>query len=231
MHLPERGRAVVPGNGIRLPDLRQHASPSLELLISHRAARYPTRESRYGRLSVPVLVDMSAAWPGMPLPPWPPAVPGQPYVPPTGRGVARLVAREGFGRCSACARSTQLRQDGTLINHRTGPERCPGSLLAPADLPTVASWLPLLAGLTEHGQRHAHQTMLDDLNIRYVLQAERMGHEVPGMCGVYKHIAPEWRVDLVSGLQRVWEESLAERAAISPRSAGPLLDRLLAARR
>jgi hypothetical protein len=73
--------------------------------------------------------------------------------------------------------------------------------------------------------------MLDDLNIRYVLQAERMGHEVPGMRGVYKHIAPEWRVDLVNGLQRTWEESLAERTAISPRSAVPLLDGLLAAHR
>src|SRR5690348_2704552 len=85
-------------------------------------ARYPARESRYDRLSVPVLVDMSAGWPGVPLPPWPPAVAGQPYTPPTGRGIARLTAREGFGRCSACARSTQLRQDGTLINHGTGPD-------------------------------------------------------------------------------------------------------------
>ena len=110
-----------------------------------------------------------------------------------------LAAREGFGRCPACARSTQLRQDRTLISHKVGPERCPGSLLAPADLPTVASWLPLLPGLTEHGQRHAHQTMLDDLNIRYVLQAERMGHEVPGMRGVYERIASEWRADLVTG--------------------------------
>jgi hypothetical protein len=191
-------------------------------------AWYPGREGRYGRPSMPVLVDTSAPWPGVPLAPWPSAVPGQPYEPPTGRGVARMTGRDGFGRCSACARSTQLRQDGTLINHKTGPERCRGSLLPPAALPTLASWLPLLTGLTEHGQRHAHQTTLDDLNIRYVLQAERMGHEVPGMRGVYKHIAPEWRVDLVNGLQRTWEESLAERAKIAPRSAVPLLDRLLA---
>lgn len=48
-------------------------------------------------------------------------------------------------------------------------------------------------------KRHAHQVLLDDLNVRYVLQAERTGHEVPGM-RVYTHIAPEWRVDLVRGL-------------------------------
>lgn len=66
-----------------------------------------------------------------------------------------------------------------------------------------------------------HQVLLDDLNVRYVLQAEPMGHEVPGMRGIYTHIAPEWRTDLVSGLQRVWDESLAARLAIAPRSAVP----------
>jgi hypothetical protein len=172
---------------------------------------------RWRRPAMPVLVDADAPWPGVPLSPRPPAAPGQPYEPPTGRGVARLSGRDGFGRCPICARSTQLRQDGTLISHKTGPERCAGSLLPPGDLPALASWLPLLAGLTEHGQRHAYQTMLDDLNFRYVLQADRMGHEVPGMRGVYKHIAPEWRVDLVNGLQRLWDESLASRAKFSVR--------------
>lgn len=175
-----------------------------------------------------MLVDASAPWPGVPLSPWPPAVHGEPYAPPTGRGIARLAAREGFGRCSVCARSTQLRQVGTLINHKSGPDRCAGSLLPPAGLPAVANWLPLLPGLTEHGQRYAHQVMLDDLNIRYVLQAERMGHEVPGMRGIYTHIAPEWRVDLMAGLQRTWEASLAQRAAIATRSSASLLDDLLA---
>lgn len=69
------------------------------------------------------------------------------------------------------------------------------------------------------------------MNIRYVRQAERMGHEVPGMRGIYTHIAPQWRVDLVNGLQRLWEEPLDQRALYSPRSAVPLLDDLLAAHR
>jgi hypothetical protein len=121
-----------------------------------------------------------------------------------------------------------LWQDGTLIDHKSGRSRCAGSLLPPTDLPAVANWLPLLPGLTEHGQRHAHQVMLDDLNIRYVLQAERTGHEVPGMRGIYTHVAPQWRVDLMDGLQRTWEASLDQRAGISPRLAVPLLDGLLA---
>jgi hypothetical protein len=178
---------------------------------------------------MPVLVDMSAPWPGVVMPPWLPAVPGESYAPPTGRGVTRLVGRDGFGRCQVCARSTQLRLDGTLINHPAGLDQCAGSLLPPAELPALANWLPLLPGLTEHGQRHAHEVLMYDLNVRYVLQAERMGHEVPGMRGIYKHIAPEWRIDLVTGLQRTWEEALAGRANIAPRSAVPLLDRILLA--
>jgi hypothetical protein len=215
------------------PDNAHHRRSNYSSRIVRPAADawYPGRDGQYGRPSMPVLVDTTAPWPGVPVPPWPPAVPGQAYEPPTGRGIARLSGREGFGRCAGCARSTQLRQDGTLINHKTGPERCPGSLLPPADLPALANWLPLLTGLTEHGQRHAHQTMLDDLNVRYVLQAERMGHEVPGMRGVYKHIAPEWRTDLVVGLQRLWEASLGARARLSERSAVPLVDSLLANRR
>ena len=41
-------------------------------------AWYPARDGRYGRPAMPVLADMSAAWPGVPLSPWPPAVPSQP---------------------------------------------------------------------------------------------------------------------------------------------------------
>jgi hypothetical protein len=104
-------------------------------------------------------------------------------------------------------------------------------MLPPADPPPLASWLPLIPGLTEHGQRHGHQTTLDELGVRYVLQAERMGHEVPGMRGVYSHITDAMRTDLVDGLQRLWEQSLNERAKISERSSVALLDGLLAAHR
>jgi hypothetical protein len=192
---------------------------------------FPRREDRRGHSAMPVLVDASAPWPGVPLSPWPAAVPGEPYEPPTGRGIARMVAKDGFGRCSVCARATPLRKDGLLIRHGSAADRCPGSMLPPADPPPLASWLPLIPGLTEHGQRHGHQTTLDELGVRYVLQAERMGHEVPGMRGVYSHITDAMRTDLVDGLQRLWEQSLNERAKISERSSVALLDGLLAAHR
>jgi hypothetical protein len=93
----------------------------------------------------------------------------------------------------------------------------------------VASWLPLKPALTVHGLRHGHQTWLDDLGVRYVLQSERMGHEVPGMRGVYSHVTQGMRDELTAGLQSLWESSLAERARLASRSAVPMLDDLLLA--
>ena len=189
---------------------------------------YPGRRGRHARDPWPVLVEMSGAWPGRALPPWPPAQPGVPYAPPAGRGIPRLAGKEGSGRCPACNRTVLLRRDGLVISHKTGSVRCPGSVQEPAEPVPVASWLPLRPGLTPHGLRHGHETWLDDLGVRYVLQSARMGHEVPGMRGVYSHITPGMREDLTAGLQRLWEASLHERARISARSLVPVLDALLA---
>ncbi len=189
---------------------------------------YPERQGRYGHPAAPVLVDSSAPWPGVPLSPWPPAVSGQPYTPPIGRGIPRLAGKDGNGRCPVCTRTIQLRQDGTLIRHKIGAERCTGSEVRPAEPISLASWLPLRPGLTPHGLRHGHQTWLDDLGVRYVLQSERMGHEVPGMRGVYSHVTPRMRDELRKGLQQLWEASLYERAQLSKRSAVSLLDHILA---
>jgi hypothetical protein len=92
----------------------------------------------------------------------------------------------------------------------------------------LASWLALRPGLTPHGLRHGHQTWLDDLGIRYVRQSERMGHEVPGMRGVYSHVTSRMRADLTDGLQDLWETSLRERVRLAGRSAVTVLDVLLA---
>jgi hypothetical protein len=48
------------------------------------------------------------------------------------------------------------------------------------------------------------------------------------MRGIYAHITPAMRAELVDGLQQLWEASLRERALLSGRSAVPLLDGLLA---
>jgi integrase len=185
---------------------------------------YPKRAPK---AAMPVLADVGECWPGKPVPPWPPAVPGEPFSPPTGRGFARLVSGEGRGRCSECRRTQLLRIDGTLISHRTRGVECLGSGKPPAEDVPLACWLPLRPGLTPHGLRHGHQPWMDNAGIPYVLQSERMGHEVPGMRGTYAHPTPEMRAALLTALQQLWQDALAARAWLTPRSAVAILDDLL----
>jgi hypothetical protein len=72
---------------------------------------------------------------------------------------------------------------------------------------------------------------MDEDGIPEVLKTERMGHEIPGVHGVYGHVSPAMRAELRAALQERWEASLCERARLSPRSSVPVLDRLLAAQR
>jgi integrase len=79
----------------------------------YRRGRYaelifrPSCDGRYlpiggqpGRL---VIVDASAAWPGTPVAKWPAAVPGEPYVPPAGRGLPPIMTGDtaSFNRLAA----------------------------------------------------------------------------------------------------------------------------------
>jgi hypothetical protein len=68
---------------------------------------------------------------------------------------------------------------------------------------------------------------MDEDQIADVLKSERLGHDEPGMRGVYGHVSPAMRQELKAALQTRWEESLSQRAALSPVSVVPLLNRLL----
>jgi hypothetical protein len=68
---------------------------------------------------------------------------------------------------------------------------------------------------------------MDEDGIPEVLKTERMGHEMPGMHGVYGHVSPAMRAGLKAALQARWEESLRDRAQLCPRSIVPTLDALL----
>lgn len=186
-----------------------------------------TRHSSGQRSPVPVLADVTGPLPGRPLPPWPPVTPGKEFEPPQGKGVRRLTADGKHGRCPVCQRSGLLRMDGTLVRHKLGDAVCAGTGRPPQET-GIASWLPVRRGLTPHGLRHGHRTWLDDLGVQEMLKSERMGHEMPGMAGVYGHIMPEWRERLRAQLQELWQASLHERARLDPRSAVPVLDGLLA---
>ncbi len=136
---------------------------------------------------------------------------------------------EHTGRCPVCGRALPRRIDGTLIAH-AGRERgrCEGSGQPPAEDLAAASWLPILRGVTPHGLRHGLQAWMDEDGIPEVLKTERMGHEMPGMHGVYGHVSPAMRADLTATLQARWEGSLPDRAQLCPRSTVPTLDALLA---
>ena len=188
---------------------------------------YLPRGGKNARPAMPVLVTDCVTFPGRPVPPWPPAVPGEDFTPPTGRGLIRLISDERIGRCSACGRAWPRRLDGNLIAHQAQGQRCTGSGEEPAEDATIASWLPVLRGLTPHGLRHGHQTWMDEDGIPDVLKTERMGHELPGMHGVYGHVSPAMRANLRAALQERWESALRERAMLSPRSIVPALDALL----
>lgn len=115
-----------------------------------------------------------------------------------------------------------------MISHKSNGERCPGSLQGPGEDVALASWTPINKGLTPHGKRHGLKVWMDEDQIPDVLKSERLGHDEPGMRGVYGHVSPAMREELTAALQARWEQSLRQRAALSPMSAVPLLNRLLA---
>ena len=108
------------------------------------------------------------------------------------------------------------------------PPRGRGIQVIRDDIPTV-SWLPIKPGLTVHGLRHGHKTWMAEDGIPEILAEQRLGHQVPGMRGLYAHASDRMRDDLKHALQARWEDSLRARATISPHSPVPLLDELLTA--
>lgn len=119
------------------------------------------------------------------------------------------------------------RLDGLVISHKSHGNRCPGSGQAPGEDLAVASWAPIIRGLTPHGLRHGLKVWMDEDQIADVLKSERLGHDEPGMRGVYGHVSPAMRQELKAALQARWEESLRQRTALSPVSTVSLLNRLL----
>lgn len=186
--------------------------------------RYEPEKGRPGKL---VIIDADA-FPGRPVASWAPAGPGATFEPPHGRGTARLVNEGTTGRCPACGRSVMRCTDGGLTAHAIRADPCPGSGQPPAEDPVLAAWLPVKTGLTPHGLRHSHKTWMVEEGTPEILAELRLGHMVPGMRGLYSHVSDRMREELRHSLQLRWEESLNERAALSPTSPVPALDRLLA---
>ncbi|MEV0527088.1 LacI family DNA-binding transcriptional regulator [Streptomyces sp. NPDC050439] len=94
-----------------------------------------------------------------------------------------------------------------------------------------ACWLPIAKGLTPHGLRHTHKTVMEELGTPPKLMDERMGHEDGSVQARYTHITPGMRRRLMDGLTEQWEAALAVRAALSASSPVAALDELLRSRR
>ena len=77
-------------------------------------------------------------------------------------------------------------------------------------------WLPAVAGnpaegidpiharLHFHDLRHTHKTWLIEDGVPEIAQAQRLGHAVEGVTGIYSHVTAPVITRLVHGLQRRW---------------------------
>ena len=90
-----------------------------------------------------------------------------------------------------------------------------------------ACWLPVARGLTPHGLRHTHKTLMVELGTPPKLMDERMGHEDGSVQARYSHVTAEMRQRLVADLSAMWEAALDERRQHCPRSPVAALDALL----
>jgi hypothetical protein len=97
-----------------------------------------------------------------------------------------------------------------------------------ADL-AEGTWPDLLGKFKPHDDRHTHSTWLDMSGVPKVIQMDRRGHVMQGMDATYVHVTLEMRQQLCDHLEQLWEKGIAERYALAPRSAVPLLDKILVA--
>ena len=59
-----------------------------------------------------------------------------------------------------------------------------------------------------HGLRHGHKTWMAEDGISEILAEQRLGHQVPGIRGLYAHASDRMRDDLKHALQTRWNISL-----------------------
>ena len=169
--------------------------------------RYQAVEGRPGSL---VVVD-ATAWPGHPAASWPQAMPGKAFTPPSGRGTPRLVGTGGTGHCSSCGRTLKLRLDGKAVIHKSMDRHCPGSGQQPSGDVPLACWLPVKDGLTPHGLRHSPKTWMVEDGIPEILAEQRLGHDVPGMRGLYAHASQRMRKELLTAGSHTGLTSIPDR--------------------
>lgn len=99
-----------------------------------------------------------------------------------------------------------------------------------------AAWLPIEPGMTPHGCRHSAKTWMIEDEVPEVASYQQLRHKrnaLGGIRAVYSHTSEEMQQRLLERMERRWQDSLAQRAAIDlqagrePHSPVAMLDRLL----
>lgn len=71
----------------------------------------------------------------------------------------------------------------------------------------ACAWEPILAGFRFHDLRHTHRTWMDEDGIAESLKSQRLGHQLPGIRGVYAHVTEPMHRPLRAALQDRWLNS------------------------
>jgi hypothetical protein len=101
---------------------------------------------------------------------------------------------------------------------RDGQDACEpqpgGARVARPELPAVEE----MAGQDIYRLRHWHKALLDEpgADISEVAKEARMGHELPGMAGVYSEVTLSMERRIVEYLQEVWEKQVLARGLWMP---------------
>lgn len=93
-----------------------------------------------------------------------------------------------------------------------------------------ACWMPIAKGMTPHGNRHSHRTLLEELGTPKVLIDARIGHEDSSVQANYTHVTQAMIDRLMADLTEEWFKALDKRLAMSPTSPVAVLNLLLRAR-
>jgi integrase len=68
-------------------------------------------------------------------------------------------------------------------------------------------WHPIITGFRFHDLRHTHRTWMDEDGIAEALKSQRLGHQIPGIRGVYAHATEPMQTPLLAALQQRWLDS------------------------
>jgi integrase len=66
---------------------------------------------------------------------------------------------------------------------------------------------PIITGFRFHDLRHTHRTWMDEDGIAEPLKSQRLGHQLPGIRGVYAHVTEPMHPPLLAALQDRWLDS------------------------